>query len=226
MTDSPGSRHDRWMAGSTGDIAPAWGEEPDGDGRSLAGDLLVAAPALVDPNFDRTVLLVLDHGPEGALGVILNRPTEVEVAEIIGSWASEARRTPPALVFSGGPVAPNAMIGIGRLAAGPARGAARGGEGPAAGGWRAALGADTVDLSLPPGSQDVAIDGARLFAGYAGWGPGQLEGELEAGGWIVLGAIPADIFCEDPGSLWSDVLRRQGGELSMLANYPPDPTLN
>jgi putative transcriptional regulator len=180
----------------------------------LGGRLLVAAPQLADPNFARSVVLVLEHDEPGAVGVILNRPLEVEVAEILEPWGELAAATPPPVVFSGGPVSPDAVIG---LAHSPAPGA----------GWRTVVGAvGVVDLSRSPLDQPAPLDAVRLFSGYAGWGPGQLEGELEVGGWLVLDAVDGDALSERPERLWHDVLRRQGGTLGMLASYPPTPSVN
>jgi len=183
----------------------------------LGGRLLAASTRLGDPNFEGTVLLVLDHGEDGALGVVLNRPTLVPVAEILEAWHDQAELTPPGVVFRGGPVSPDAVIGLARARAGR----------PEVPGWRAVVdGVGTVDLSVPPGVQPFELHGVRLFSGYAGWSPGQLEEELAEGAWFVLDATGADVFCAQAERLWHDVLRRQGGRLSMLASYPPDPGLN
>lgn len=229
----------------------------------LQGRLLIASPRLGDPNFDRTVVLVLDHGDEGALGVVINRPTHAAVAEILDPWEALAERTPPALVFSGGPVSPSAVIGLaravgdgggesvgGRVGDGTGPGAGTGvedgagieegtgdegavsdeaGTGDEAGTlpWRPVLGpVGTVDLSVAPVDQPLALDGIRLFAGYAGWTSGQLETEIEAGAWFVVDARPDDVFAPEPDEVWHDVLRRQGGELALLAGYPPHPSVN
>lgn len=191
-------------------------EPAAGDGDSmLAGRLLVAAPALRDGNFDRTVVCVVDHGPPGALGVVLNRPTEVLVAEILPAWSAQAELAPPDRVFHGGPVSPGAVIGL-----------ARGAEGEPAG-WHRVVGAvGTVDLSVAPSDHPAALLGARLFAGYAGWAPGQLEAELDAEAWFVVDARAEDVLCVRPERLWHDVLRRQGGRLALLASYPQEPTVN
>jgi putative transcriptional regulator len=196
--------------------APA--PDPDRPGRpgALGGRLLVAAPQLDDPNFTRTVVLVIEHGEPGAVGVVLNRPLHVEVGEILATWREQAEAAPPAVVFSGGPVSPDAVIALARPAVptDPDQ-------------WRAVVpGLGVVDLSVAPEDQPVALGGTRLFSGYAGWGPGQLEHELEDGGWLVVDALAADAFSETPGELWHDVLQRQGGTLSMLASYPPTPSVN
>jgi putative transcriptional regulator len=184
----------------------------------LTGRLLVASTKLGDPNFDRTVVLVLDHGVDGALGVVLNRPTPVPVGEILESWQDQARLVPPDVLFRGGPVSPDAVIGLARPAT-P-------GDVPA-GQWRSVIASvGTVDLSVPPEVQPVVLGGVRLFSGYSGWASDQLEAELAEGAWYVLDALAADVFCADAEALWHDVMRRQGGKLSLLATYPPHPSLN
>jgi len=189
---------------------------PDPDD-ALGGRLLVAAPALSDPNFERTVVLLLEHGDPGAVGVVLNRPMHVEVGEILGPWEEMARRYPPGVVFSGGPVSPDAIIGLSR----PAEGLSGDPR------WRAVVeDAGVVDLAVAPEEQPVALVGARLFSGYAGWAEGQLEQEIDEGSWFVLEALAADVFADEPGQLWHDVLQRQGGRLAMLASYPPSPSVN
>jgi putative transcriptional regulator len=179
---------------------------------SLAGRLLVATPTLTDPNFSRTVVLLLGHGDEGALGVVLNRRSEVPVGAMLPSW--EEWVAPPAVVFAGGPVSPQAAIALAR--------ATNAVEGFAAFG----PGLGTVDLEQDAALLGPQLAGLRVFAGYAGWGTGQLEGEIGAGAWYVVDALPGDGFSPDPEGLWRDVLRRQPGDLRLVASFPPDPTLN
>jgi putative transcriptional regulator len=179
-----------------------------------SGRLVVAMPTLSDPNFARTVVLLLTHAPaEGALGVVLTRPTQTDVAQVLPAWAPLA--TAPPLVFSGGPVQPDAAICLGRLRR----------TGTTAPGWAPLrdplLG--TVDLEGEPFD---ALEDVRVFAGYAGWSAGQLEGEVEAGGWWVLDALPGDAFTPRPDLLWAQVLRRQGPPLAYAVTYPADPGLN
>jgi putative transcriptional regulator len=193
------------------------GERPVSDGVDLTAALLVASPRLEDPNFNRTVVLVLDHGDEGALGVVLNRPTGLDVDEILEPWQGQAEQAPPAHVFRGGPVSPDAVIGLARAA---------GAWGPETT-WRPVVGpVGTVDLGVSPDDQPVALAGVRLFAGYAGWDRGQLEAEIDEGGWFVVDVLADDVFSASPEHLWHDILRRQGGELRLLASYPPHPSLN
>jgi putative transcriptional regulator len=181
---------------------------------SLTGRLLVAAPALADPNFDRAVVLLLDHDDEGSLGVILNRPTPVVVEDILESWAALAGE--PGVVFQGGPVALDSALGVAVIP---------GDEGPL--GWRRVHGAiGLVDLEAPPELLGGALGSLRIFAGYAGWGPGQLEDELQDGAWYVVESEPGDVSSPRPESLWRSVLRRQRNELAMFATYPDDPSMN
>ena len=193
-------------------------------GPRLRGKLVVATPNLGDPNFERTVVLVLEHGEEGALGVVLNRPSDLDVAEPLPEWARAAAH--PSVVFIGGPVAPSAAVCLARLAGDAA-----------ARGWEPLLGTTgplngptgpvgTLDLDSDPDEAIAGLDEIRVFAGYAGWGPGQLEGEIDAGGWFVVDADPADPLSPAPEDLWSAVLRRQRGTLSFFAAYPPDPSRN
>jgi putative transcriptional regulator len=196
------------------------GDEPDqsaDDTAGLVGRLLVASPQLGDPNFDRTVVLLLDHGPEGALGVILNRPTGLPVDEILEAWTDEAAAFPPGVVFRGGPVSPDAVIGLARTDSDEVDDAR----------WRLVLdGVGTVDLAVVPTEQPVPVVGVRMFAGYSGWSPDQLEAELAEKAWIVVEALATDIFTTDADTLWHDVLQRQGGKLALLAAYPPHPSVN
>ena len=187
---------------------------------SLTGRLLVATPVLADPNFRRTVILVVEHeAEEGTLGVVLNRPTDVPVERVLDAWSDLV--TGPSVVFKGGPVAPNSALAIG-LVPGDAE--------PL--GWHALDGAAAtsrlglVDLDAPPGLLAAAIVSLRVYAGYAGWGAGQLKAEIEEGAWYVVPADPSDAFRPDPERLWAAVLRRQGGELAYVATYPDDPGLN
>lgn len=188
---------------------------------SLTGRLLVATPLLTDPNFRRSVVLVVEHEPrEGTLGVVLNRPTDVPVGRVLEPWSDLA--TGPAVVFRGGPVAPNSALALALVP---------GDDEPL--GWHALDKAGVamsrvglVDLDAPPDLLVPAIKGLRVYAGYAGWGPGQLKSEISEGAWYVLSGEPADPFCGVPALLWSSVLRRQGGRLSFTATYPDDPSHN
>lgn len=180
----------------------------------LAGQLLVATPALADPNFARTVILVLEHNADGALGVVVNRPTTVPVGEVLPTWAG--RTSAPAVLFQGGPVALDSALGLGR--------ADRAAD---LLGWRRLSGMlGLIDLDTPPELVADELSGLRIFAGYAGWGTGQLEGEILEGSWFVVAATPTDAFSADPDGLWRAVLRRQEGELALVSTFPDDPSLN
>jgi putative transcriptional regulator len=190
------------------------------EAESLSGRLLVATPLLGDPNFRRTVILIVEDEPEeGTLGVVLNRPTEVQVGQVLESWSELV--TGPTVVFKGGPVSPNSALALAL---------ARGDDEPL--GWRSLDGSSLmsriglVDLEAPPQLLAGGITSLRVFAGYAGWGPGQLRAEIEEGAWYVVAGEPTDAFLSEPERLWPSVLRRQGGEFAIVATYPDDPMLN
>lgn len=181
--------------------------------QSLAGRLLVSRPELHDPNFDGTITLLLDHDDHGAFGLILNRPTMAACREVLPRWSDLV--SAPGVVFSGGPVQPEALIAL-----------ARGGSG-AESGTELPLGLVSVDLDGQPGlARSAGMSDLRLFSGYAGWGSGQLEGELAMDAWWVTDAVADDVFCSDPSGLWARVLRRSGGDLQWYAHMPEDPSLN
>lgn len=181
---------------------------------SLKGRLLVASPILGDPNFDGSVVLVLEHGDDGAVGVVLNRPTGTDVAEPLPGWHRLA--ADPAVVFVGGPVSPDAAICL-----------ARSWPDERIDAFEPLLDSlGTVDLSIDPDEAASAIQGLRVFVGYAGWAGGQLEGEIEQGAWFVVDARPEDALSGEPDQLWQSVLRRQRGKLAMFANFPDNPALN
>jgi len=200
------------------EFEPYGGDEPPD---SLAGHLLVATPRLVDPNFARCVLLVIDHGLHGALGIVLDRPGGLAVEELLPQWRPLA--TAPSEVFTGGPVARNALIGLVRRRRTPDSALD-----PA--GWRLLVEDErpvgTVDLSADPEGMTESVEGARLFSGYAGWDTDQLEREILEGSWYVIRAEARDPISADPEGLWRRVLRRQGGALAVLSGYPPDPLVN
>jgi len=176
------------------------------------GRLLLATPPLEDPNFDRTVIYVLEHHDEGALGLVLNRPSPEQLGEPLDAWVE--LQTEPSQVFSGGPVEPDALIALARTAEPldePGEHLA-----PLSGNLASA------DLGADPLLMTGSISALRVFRGYSGWGPGQLEGEIEAGAWLVLDPDPSDVFTPDPDDLWRTVLRRQPGRLSWLATAPDD----
>jgi len=174
--------------------------------------LLVATPDMADPNFTRTVLLMLEHNDDGALGLVLNRPLQVSAADAVPPWADLLE--PPGMLHMGGPVSEGTIVGIGLA---PASGH------PCVTPLLGSIG--LLDLHDDPGD-DPGVTSVRLFSGYAGWSAGQLEVELAVGSWFVLEAQPADVTTADAEGLWSSVLRRQGGLLAQLATYPDDPSLN
>jgi putative transcriptional regulator len=182
---------------------------------SLTGRLLVATPALKDPNFERTVVMIVAHEAGGSIGVVLNRATEVPVADVLDGW--DALADDPSVVFEGGPVQPEAAICIAR---------SRTDSGRIAGFNRVSGAVGTLDLSQDPETLLGKITAVRVFAGYAGWGEGQLEAEIETGSWFVFDALPGDAFVTRPDDLWPMVLRRQGGLMAAVAIFPADPSLN
>jgi putative transcriptional regulator len=183
---------------------------------SLTGRLLVATPALGDGTFARSVILLLDHDEDGALGVVVNRPTPVEVAEVLPAWQQYA--TTPGVLFQGGPVSLDSALGLAAVTSGD--------EDEPIGWRRVAGGLALLDLDVPPEVVVTDLSALRIFAGYAGWGAGQLEAELEEGAWYVVLAEPGDAFSADPDGLWRSVLRRQGGPLALVSTYVDNPSLN
>jgi putative transcriptional regulator len=185
-----------------------------------AGRLLLATPLLTDPNFRRAVVLIVEHEvAEGTLGIVLNRPTRIPVGQVLEQWTELA--TDPSVVFTGGPVSPTSALALALVP---------GQEEPL--GWRALDGAPALarlgllDLDAPPRLLAPAIQSLRVFAGYAGWSPGQLDAEIDEGAWYVLSAEPGDVFAAEPEQLWRMVLHRQDGDLAFLATYPDDPSMN
>lgn len=181
---------------------------------SLAGKLLIAEPMLGDPNFERSVVLMLQHDDEGAMGVVLNHPTELNVAAVLPGWADFASE--PRVFHLGGPVQTDGVIGL-----------ARPRPGATPDGWSQIVGAvGSVDLERDATDVGPALAEIRFFAGYAGWGPGQLDGELAQHAWVVVEFTSGDVFVPDPDAMWRSVLRRQGGKLGMLADFPSHPSMN
>ena len=178
---------------------------------SLRGKLLVASPALVDPNFARTVVLITEHNDEGAMGIVLNRPSDTELREVSAELAEVAGEGP---VFVGGPVQPEAVVLLAEF------------SDPSAAAWIVA-----ADVGLASAGVDIdelgpVVRRGRAYAGYSGWDAGQLEVELEVDSWIVEAPLPAELFPEDPVALWHDVLERKGGQYALVARMPVDPSMN
>mgnify|MGYP001765506681 CR=1 FL=1 len=179
------------------------------------GVLLVASPELLDPNFTDTVVLMLDVDENGALGVVLNRPSPVPVAEVLSDWGGVVGY--PQVLFEGGPVGPQGALAIGLLADPE--------DVPV--GFREVFGLlGVVDLDTPVELVDGSLAGLRIFAGYAGWGAEQLQGEVARGDWYVVPSQVPDVFRGDPRDLWREVLRRQPGELAWHSTRPADPEYN
>jgi putative transcriptional regulator len=180
---------------------------------SHAGRLLVATPILGDPNFERTVVLLLAHDRgSGAFGLVLNRPSDTTVTEVAIDWSDQVAA--PGVVFIGGPVDTESLIGLCRRGGPDDRFAPLVGD----------LG--TVDLTRPVASDEPAWPGLRLFLGSAGWAPGQLEDEIADGAWWLVDAAPDDIVTSNPDDLWRQVVRRLPGRLAWFAHCPLDPTAN
>jgi putative transcriptional regulator len=180
--------------------------------QSLRGQLLIASPALVDPNFARTVVLVVEHNDEGAMGIVLNRASEAAVAEAVPPLEDLVDQDEP--VFVGGPVEPAAVVVLAEFEDTDAAAAIVFGD----------LGFLRADAE--PDVLRSAARRFRVFAGYSGWGTGQLEAELALPSWIVEPPELEDVFTTDPANLWSTVLRRKGGQFALIATMPPDPSLN
>ena len=180
---------------------------------SVRGRLLIASPVLVDPNFHRTVILIAEHTEEGAMGLVLNRPAETLVVDAVPDLSALADSGAP--VYVGGPVASDGVIVLAEF------------DEPALAG---VLLDDDLGF-VGGGGEDIGevvggVRRARVFAGHAGWGPGQLEAELEEDSWIVEPPRREEIFSEDPEQLWAAVLRRKGREYALLSTMPPDPSVN
>jgi putative transcriptional regulator len=178
---------------------------------SVRGKLLIASPALVDPNFARTVVFITEHNEEGAMGIVLNRPSETSVESVVPELAEIAGGEP---VYVGGPVQPEALVLLADF------------SDPDAAAWIvvADVGLASADVDLDELAGTVRR--GRVYAGYSGWGPGQLEAEMEIDSWIVEAPLPAELFPEDPATLWSDVLARKGGQYALIARMPADPSQN
>ena len=179
---------------------------------SVRGKLLVASPALVDPHFLRTVVLIAAHDADGALGFVLNRPSTMVVGDVVAELSEACDGFEE--VYVGGPVQPSALIMLAEFT-------------------DPTLGAMMIDgdlglphVSLDPGALAAGVHRARAFAGHAGWGPGQLDAELADDAWIVLDLEPEDPWTNPGDRLWSSVLERNGGEYALLAKMPLDPTVN
>jgi putative transcriptional regulator len=187
----------------------------DDETTSLVGRLLVATPMLDDPNFRRTVVLVLDHTEDGAMGIVVNRPLQVPVASVLPDWQPHVNT--PGVLFQGGPVGLDSALGLVGVP----------GDGDEPVGVRRILGSVAlVDLDTPPEVVAGGLSGIRIFAGHSGWAAGQLEAEIAEGAWYTVDAEARDAFTDSPEDLWRAVLRRQRGELAFVSSYPDDPADN
>ncbi len=182
---------------------------------NATGKLLVATTRTGGAVFRRSVVLVLQHGDDGAQGVVLNHPLRAPVSAVLPSWQDYV--TDPPNVFQGGPVALDSALGLVTVP----------GDLPEPMGVRRLFGGlGLVDLDIPPVAVMPGVAGLRIFAGYAGWSEGQLEREISDGGWYVVESEARDAFTPEPAKLWKDVLRRQSGNLAFAASLPEDPTMN
>jgi putative transcriptional regulator len=178
---------------------------------SLRGKLLIASPTMADPNFARSVVLITEHTDDGAMGVVLNRPSETEVDEVAPELTPVVDGEP---VFIGGPVQPKALVVLAEF------------SDPEAAAWIVAADVGFVAAHTEGERLARAVRRGRVYAGYSGWGGGQLEAELAEEAWIVEPPMPAELFADDPETLWQDVLARKGGQFALLARMPEDPSLN
>jgi putative transcriptional regulator len=180
---------------------------------TLRGRLLVATPLIGQGPFWRSVVYLLDQSEDGSLGVIVNRPLDARVADVLPSWANAVSE--PMHLFDGGPVGSDAALAVGVV---------RDGLQPA--GWHPMserVGLVDLDGPVPSSGEFAAL---RVFAGYAGWDAGQLEAEIEEGSWLVVDASDSDVGSAEPTALWRDVLLRQSGDIRLLATFPADVDLN
>jgi putative transcriptional regulator len=185
-----------------------------GSGQGIARRrILISPPSTGDGNFDRTVVYVIEHQDEGALGVVLNRPTDTSVPEQVSFGVPGAT---PAVVFNGGPVGQGSFLVLGSRKAGENLIGLR------------AL-SPTVALLAPEAVETgevTGVDRLRVYDGHAGWGAGQLDSELNRGMWEVVDAQHDDVFCLRPERLWRSILSRQGGRLAAMSRFPADPSWN
>ena len=185
--------------------------------RVRAGTLLLANTDLMEPTFRRSVIYVVEHNDGGTLGVVLNRPSETAVYNVLPQWADLVSK--PKTMFIGGPVKRDAALCLGTLRIGV--------DPDGLQGIRHVAGRIVmVDLDADPETIGTAVEGVRIFAGYSGWTIGQLEGEIERDDWIVLSALPSDVLVPPRVDLWARVLRRQPMPLTMLATHPVDVSRN
>lgn len=190
------------ISGVLSDLAPV-----------VPGSLLVSSPTLSEPTFRRTVIYVVDHTPDGSLGLVLNRPSETAVVGVLSGWAALASR--PQALFVGGPVSQQSALCLATVRVGSSTAATVG--------LRAVQGRVVlVDLDTDPEPLADLLDGVRVFVGYAGWSPQQLDDEIARGDWLVVTSLPGDVLAPGRGDLWAQVLRRQPMPTALLATHPLD----
>lgn len=179
----------------------------------LTGRLLVATPQIEEGIFHRSVVLILQHGADGAQGVVLNKPLEAEIDKVLPGWGEHV--SVPQTLYQGGPVQVDSALGLVAI-----------GSGTPTSVQKVFGRVGLVDLDAMPGLVAPELDGVRIFVGYAGWSPGQLETELAMGSWYAVDAATEDAFSRAPEDLWRAVLARQDGQLSWVALLPEDPSIN
>lgn len=179
-----------------------------------AGKLLISSPSMSDANFDRTVVFMIEHNEEGALGVVINRPAPIDVVEAVPQWAAFVAE--PRVVFIGGPVAQGSVLALARAEIADTTPEFTPVLGPVG----------VLDATVDPAQLTTPIAEVRLFSGYSGWGPGQLDNELEVGAWFVIEAEPADPLTARPEGLWAEALKRQEGRDAMVTQDPRRHWLN
>ena len=176
------------------------------------GRLLIAEPFLGDPNFARSVILLCEHGEEGTVGFILNRSTELNLGDLLPDI-----NTPGIGIYQGGPVQMDTLHMLHKM---PVE-----------------LGGNEISPGIYWGGsyealQDIVVSGSfdpnilRLFVGYSGWSPGQLEKEMEEGSWIIADLQPHLLFETSPENVWKEAIRSLGRDYAYLANLPLNPQLN
>lgn len=179
--------------------------------------MLLANTNLLEPTFRRTVIYVVEHNDGGTLGVVLNRPSDTAVHNVLPQWSELSAK--PKTMFIGGPVKRDAALCIALLRAGA--------DASGVAGLRHIDGrVSMVDLDADPETIAPHVEGVRIFAGYAGWTIGQLEGEIERDDWIVLSALPSDVLVPPRVDLWATALRRQPWPTALLATHPIDLSRN
>jgi putative transcriptional regulator len=179
---------------------------------SLRGKLLVASPALVDPNFARSVVLITEHNEDGAMGIVLDRPSDAVVGEVVPQLAAVAGADAP--IYVGGPVQPTALVVLAEF------------SDPTAAAWIVVADVGFAAADFDTDKLSSVVRRGRVYAGYSGWGAGQLEAEMESESWIVEPPLPKELFPDEPNALWNQVLARKGGQYALVARMPADPSLN